>query len=110
MISPLSYLDTLVSLEAAAIVITDSGGLQKEAAFLNTPCLTLRDETEWTETIDLGVNRLVGNAGSQLAGAIETVLTSAAPFDESTLRSIAQQYGRGDAAARIVRDCLENLL
>lgn len=57
-IEPLGYLDMLRTVRGADLVVTDSGGLQKEAAFLGTACLTLRTETEWTELVSLGWNRL----------------------------------------------------
>lgn len=104
--APLTYLDNLRVMQEAAVVITDSGGVQKEAAFLGTPCLTARDETEWTETVEIGVNRLVGNAGRQLIGAVVDVLEQGSPFNETTRQAIEQHYGAGDAAERIVFDCI----
>jgi UDP-N-acetylglucosamine 2-epimerase len=59
LVKPLSYLDNLSLMYYARATLTDSGGMQKESVFLGTPCLTLRDETEWTETLEWG-NYLVG--------------------------------------------------
>lgn len=56
--APLGYFETQFLISQAAVVFTDSGGLQKEAMFHHVPCVTLRDETEWTETIEAGWNRL----------------------------------------------------
>lgn len=106
-VDPVPYLDIITLIQAATIVITDSGGMQKEAAFLKTPCLTMRDETEWTETIDMGVNRLVGNSGSSLIAAISTSRALEKVFSESVRSRIQEQYGSGNAAEIIVRDCLE---
>ncbi|MCK5145110.1 UDP-N-acetyl glucosamine 2-epimerase [bacterium] len=61
-IDPVSYFDLLMLLESASGVLTDSGGLQKEAFWMKTPCITLREETEWIETIDSGWNVLFGTA------------------------------------------------
>lgn len=57
-IEPVGYLDSIALLGSAGVIFTDSGGMQKEACFCQTPCVTLRDETEWVETIEGGWNRL----------------------------------------------------
>ncbi|WP_228386486.1 non-hydrolyzing UDP-N-acetylglucosamine 2-epimerase [Ornithinicoccus halotolerans] len=87
---PLAYPDLVAAVDAARGVVTDSGGLQKEAFLLRTPCTTVRTETEWTETVELGWNVLV-EPGPELAAAAsrdQPPATDAAP------------YGTGDAAAR----------
>jgi UDP-N-acetylglucosamine 2-epimerase len=84
----------MLALEAAAAVIaTDSGGVQKEAYFLGKPCVTLRDSTEWTETVDAGWNVLVGADSKRIAEAMRT-------FRPNTARP--NLFGHGDAAEKIV--------
>lgn len=104
---PMPYLDNLQLLDNARYVVTDSGGVQKEAAFLETPCFTARNETEWTETLDIGVNRIVHDGASGLLAAIEEFMVSPVEFGADVHRQIDESYGRGDAANRIVDDCVE---
>ncbi|MCC6019078.1 MAG: UDP-N-acetylglucosamine 2-epimerase, partial [Candidatus Verstraetearchaeota archaeon] len=59
-VDPVGYVDMFKLLKHARLVLTDSGGLQKEAFWSKTPCVTLRDRTEWVETVEAGVNFLVG--------------------------------------------------
>jgi len=99
--TPLGHLDMLRAVSHARVVITDSGGLQKEAAFLGVPCITLRDTTEWTETVEMNANVLVGQSSAMLTAAVRRALSQDAP-DWS--ESISTHYGDGRAAERIVED------
>ena len=89
-IEPLGYLELLALVTAAEAVVTDSGGLQKEAYWLRIPCVTLRTSTEWVDTVTAGANRLA--EPSELADALET-----ARFPEQAPRL----YGDGHASERI---------
>ena len=80
-------------MQAARMILTDSGGIQKEAYWLGTPCVTLRDETEWVETVQAGWNVLAGAETVRITAAVRGfVLPQARPA----------LYGDGDAAARMV--------
>lgn len=76
-VEPLGYLDMLTLLTACAVVITDSGGLQKEAYMLRRPAVTVREATEWTETVDAGWNRLCGTEPSSIHAALALALNGA---------------------------------
>jgi UDP-GlcNAc3NAcA epimerase len=92
-ISPVSYREML-SLEAEAhVILTDSGGVQKEAFWLGVPCVTMREETEWVETVELGWN--------VVSGIEPDAVVMAATRDQPT-GSRPPVYGKGDAANRIV--------
>lgn len=95
-VEPLPFLDMVQLEQACALVLTDSGGVQKEAFFYGRPCVTMRDETEWVETVETGWN--------VLAGADPDAIESAAlAFLARDLPSGGPDYGDGTAAERIVR-------
>jgi UDP-N-acetylglucosamine 2-epimerase len=74
LLKPLPYYEMLSLVQGAGAVITDSGGLQKEAYWLGTPCVTLRDSTEWVETIRSGANCLVDSNPDKIVTGVKTAL------------------------------------
>lgn len=94
-LAPLGYFDMLFLVSKSKLVLTDSGGLQKEAYFLGKICLTLRDETEWTELVSNHFNFLVGADKTRIISTYHAV-------KENTVDVSTRLYGDGNAAKKIV--------
>jgi len=99
-VKPVSYLVMLYLLDHCQLIMTDSGGLQKEAYFCAKPCITLRDETEWVELVEVGVNALVGADSNLLLNKWKT-------FVDATFNFETNLYGQGNTGQEIVRRLCE---
>ncbi len=91
---PVGYLDFLTLLAHARLALTDSGGVQKETCVLKVPCVTLRENTEWPETVAVGANRLAGTEPDRIVAAVEEMLNGPIEWDD--------QFGDGHAARHIL--------
>jgi UDP-GlcNAc3NAcA epimerase len=98
---PLSFMDMVALEQDASFIVTDSGGVQKEAYFYQVPCITMRDETEWVETVKLGWNQLVGANKDRIMNAVKGL-------KEKDSNQINHQYpyGNGDASSIICKHLL----
>ena len=101
---PLGFLETIELEIHAKVILTDSGGMQKEACFQGTPCITLRDETEWVETVSSGWNSIVGADQEKIITAFDKALN----LDVKTLPN-PDFYGQGDASEKICNSILDTL-
>jgi UDP-GlcNAc3NAcA epimerase len=99
-IDPVGYLDMISLQENAQKIVTDSGGVQKEAYFLKKPCITMRDETEWVETVNNGWNVIVGSDSNKIVDALENFNPTGTP---------ASAFGNGDTSS-IITDIIEKYL
>ena len=99
LIPPVSYFDMIELLKNTRIVLTDSGGVQKEAFFFAKPCVTLRDETEWVELVDKGFNRLAGAEKDKITNAYNEMKNKRLDFNINL-------YGNGLASKKIIQAIL----
>ena len=98
-IDPVGYFDMLQLLTHCSLVMTDSGGLQKEAFFFRKPCVTLRDQTEWLELVNGGFNILAGADKDQIIAKAEIMMKASPDFN-------VDLYGGGKASERIANELL----
>lgn len=94
LIEPVGYLEMIWLLQRAGLILTDSGGVQKEAFFFGKACVTMRDQTEWVELIEVGANELVGADTGRIISAVSKSLGRA-------VEDKSQLYGGGTAAQKI---------
>ena len=99
-IPPLGYLDMLMLEQNARAILTDSGGMQKEAYFFGVPCITMRTETEWVETVETGWNAVVGAGREKIVDAVRC-------YKSDNPRP--ELYGDGRAAKKIVKVLCDNV-
>lgn len=104
---PVGYLESLSLLQHAQAVITDSGGVQREAYWSSVPCVTLRPETEWTETVECGANVLVDP--DQVGSALPSVVAKRLAERATAPTWDVTAYGHGDAAERVAAAVTEFL-
>ena len=96
-IDPVGYLEFLILESKAALILTDSGGVQEESCILTVPCVTLRENTERPETLETGSNLLAGTNPEKILAAAETMI--------NIPRNWSNPFGTGDAAHRIINAC-----
>jgi UDP-GlcNAc3NAcA epimerase len=106
LLEPCEYFEMLALERDAQMILTDSGGVQKEAYFLGIPCLTLRKETEWEETLTGGWNRVLGTDPKDLLPVIESLTRGNGAMPEGT--PDLSQFGAGKAGEHSVEAILNS--
>lgn len=99
LIDPVSYFEMLALEKNAKLIITDSGGVQKEGYFWGTPCVIPRNETEWIELVEIGFNKLAGNKAEDIVKYSLEVLNGKKQYNV-----IEHFYGKGDASDKIIKN------
>jgi UDP-N-acetylglucosamine 2-epimerase (non-hydrolysing) len=106
LVEPVGYHEMLCLIQNAKVVLTDSGGMQKEAFWLHTPCVTLRENTEWIETVNLKANQLTGADTKKILKVVDQVVEK-----EETLRKALEKlpniFGDGQASQKILEAILQ---
>jgi UDP-GlcNAc3NAcA epimerase len=106
LVEPVGYHEMLCLIQNAKVVLTDSGGMQKEAFWLHTPCVTLRENTEWIETVNLKANQLTGADTKKILKVVDQVVEK-----EETLRKALEElpniFGDGKASQKILEAILQ---
>jgi UDP-N-acetylglucosamine 2-epimerase (non-hydrolysing) len=107
LVEPIGYFEMLKLMECAKLVFTDSGGMQKEAFWLGIPCITLRENTEWIETVQKKANILVGASKDKIISSARTILED--KESKKRLRQLSNPFGDGKASVRVVQNILRNV-
>ena len=107
LLKPLGYHDILKLESEAKLILTDSGGVQKEAFWLKVPCITLRENTEWMETVEFGANFLVGYDTNRIVSTAKILTNDSHVRDK--IKRLPNPYGNGRAAEKLVEFLLEYL-
>ena len=106
-LAPVGYLDMLQLVSSSRLALTDSGGLQKEVFFMNRPCVTMRDETEWVETVSSGGNVITGADPEAIHKAVSVWEEKLKEGEIDFTQQIHENFGKGDAAEHILRAILK---
>jgi UDP-N-acetylglucosamine 2-epimerase len=101
LIEPVGYLENIKLIKNARFVMTDSGGVQKEAFWLKTPCITLRENTEWMETVQLGANHLLGADTERIVRTAEEIIENGEAIGKK-LEKLPNPFGDGYASQKIL--------